>query len=229
MAAATVRSGRFPVSTTVSVYPTQNRIDGQAPSGSAVTSGVVAGDFSVSFSGLVDGTMYVAYANVGGEHRYVGFGTPAASAVAGAEVAGRGWQANTAYEAGDLITYAGALYRANADFTSGGAFDGANWTAVTTGGGGGAGLTATAVKTAAYTAADGDLVIADATTLAFTVTLPAVAAGARVGVKRINPGTQAVTVARAGSALIDGDTQVTLNAPWAAVTVTCNGADWFIE
>lgn len=66
-------------------------------------------------------------------------------------------------------------------------------------------LTATATKTAGYTAASGDLVICDATAGAFTVTLPAASiAGQVVAVKMIaTSGSNVITVSRAGSDTIN--------------------------
>lgn len=43
------------------------------------------------------------------------------------------WAANTAYKAGQLVTYRGCLFTAVADFTSGAAFTFANWLPVATG------------------------------------------------------------------------------------------------
>lgn len=39
------------------------------------------------------------------------------------------WTASTAYAQNDIVSYGGAMYYAQAAFTSGGAFNGANWTA----------------------------------------------------------------------------------------------------
>src|SRR5690349_9268746 len=64
--------GRFPSGTSVGVYLAEARKDGQAPAGSVVTSGTM-GASSVTFSGLADYREYVAYALVGGAHRYSGF------------------------------------------------------------------------------------------------------------------------------------------------------------
>lgn len=69
---------RFPDGTSVSVYRAEAAKDGQGPAGSVVTSASVAGS-RVAFSGLADSTRYVAYALVGGEHRYIRFATPAAA------------------------------------------------------------------------------------------------------------------------------------------------------
>lgn len=70
---------RFPVGTTVYAYPRSN-FPGTwdrtgAPVGASTTSAVVAGDGTVTFVGLEAETEYVAYAQVSGQHRYVGFTT----------------------------------------------------------------------------------------------------------------------------------------------------------
>lgn len=72
MATVTVRrSDLWPPGTVVSVYPRgagARRLGG--PSGASVASATVAADGSVALP-LPDSAPYVAYALVGGEHRYV--------------------------------------------------------------------------------------------------------------------------------------------------------------
>lgn len=76
MASITLRANTvFPAATVVSVYPRANKILGQAPSGSAVTTGTVAADGTVSFTGLADGTGYTAYALVSAVNVYIDFVT----------------------------------------------------------------------------------------------------------------------------------------------------------
>ena len=71
-------------------------------------------------------------------------------------------------------------------------------------------LTLTA-KTANYTAVDGDLVVCDLTTASFTVTLPAVADNARIGIKLgTGSGTRTVTIDPDGTDEIDGQTSIIL-------------------
>lgn len=65
----------FPVGTTVGAYPARYRLDGSSPSGSATTTAVVASSGSLAFTGLANDTDYVAYALVGGSHKYRGFQT----------------------------------------------------------------------------------------------------------------------------------------------------------
>jgi hypothetical protein len=72
MATVTVnRAAWFPVGTSVSFYPRgagAQRLG--PPSGAAVGSATVAADGSLALP-LPDDRPYVAYANVGGEHRYL--------------------------------------------------------------------------------------------------------------------------------------------------------------
>ena len=64
----------FPVGTTVTVYKATSRRLGAKPIGGAITSAIMQVG-GVTFTGLAAKTDYVAYAEVNGEHRYVGFGT----------------------------------------------------------------------------------------------------------------------------------------------------------
>jgi lysophospholipase L1-like esterase len=77
----------------------------------------------------------------------------------------------------------------------------------------------TATKTTTYIAVAGETVRCDATTAAFTVTLPtAAAANAVVTVKRVDSTTNLVTVAPAGADTIDGATSFVLVGRGSAVT-----------
>lgn len=65
---------KFPVGTTVSAYrPYQANPSGGAPSGSAVTSAVVASTGSLTFTNLTDGADYIAAAQVNGTWQYLRF------------------------------------------------------------------------------------------------------------------------------------------------------------
>lgn len=83
-------------------------------------------------------------------------------------------------------------------------------------------------KTAAYTAAINDVVLADATAAAFTVTLPAATVGAVVRVKKVDASVNAVTVAGAGGATVDGAANTALAAQWNHVTLVSDGTNWFV-
>lgn len=81
-------------------------------------------------------------------------------------------------------------------------------------------------KTAAYTALTGELVLADATGGAFTVTLPSAAvAGRQVIVKRMNTGVNNVTVAPAAGT-IDGAANVALTAQYQVTRLIADGTNW---
>ncbi|GAB3243259.1 hypothetical protein GCM10027586_17110 [Kineococcus gypseus] len=81
---------------------------------------------------------------------------------------------------------------------------------------------------AAVTAAVGDVVLADATAMALTITLPAVVPGAQVSVKKIDASARVVTVRAAGTAVIDGLASRTLNARWQSLSLISDGKDWFV-
>src|SRR5664280_1914936 len=95
-------------------------------------------------------------------------------------------------------------------------------------------LTTTSVKTTTYTAAANQLVPADATSAAFTVTLPTAPADkTRVFVKKIDSSANAVTIATAGSDVFNetgGSTSVSLSLQNQAVTVQYNSSTniWYV-
>lgn len=67
------RSDVFPVGTVVGIYPAMAHRDGGPPSAAAIATGTVdgAGALSVTNAGILGGVDYVAYAAVGGQHRYL--------------------------------------------------------------------------------------------------------------------------------------------------------------
>jgi hypothetical protein len=86
--------------------------------------------------------------------------------------------------------------------------------------------------TAAYTVIPTDNVIsADATGAAFTVTLPTAVglAGNQFTIKRINTGSNNVTIATTSSQTIDGVTSFVLSAPYQSVTVMSTGSNWIVS
>lgn len=88
-------------------------------------------------------------------------------------------------------------------------------------------------QTTTYSIADGDATITcDATTAAFTVTLPA-GSTANVGVehhiKKIDSSAHAVTVAMSGSDTVEGATTISLASQWAGVTVKHVGSGKWIK
>lgn len=97
----------------------------------------------------------------------------------------------------------------------------------------GGGLTRAAVLTvtAAYTATDTDeLLLVDATTAAFTLTLPtAVGRGGKTFViKKIDASANAVTVDGAGTETIDGAATLTISGAADSYTLVSDGAGWRI-
>src|SRR5664280_2009599 len=96
------------------------------------------------------------------------------------------------------------------------------------------GLTTTAVKTTTYVATANQLIPADATSAAFTVTLPTAPADkTRVTVKKIDATANAVTVAAGGSDVFNktaGSTSVSLSLQNQAVTVQYNSSTsiWYV-
>ena len=86
-------------------------------------------------------------------------------------------------------------------------------------------------KSAAHTVADGDdMVICDATSAAFTVTLPSVAsfAGKQVIIKKVDASANAVTVDANGSETIDGATTQSLAAQYDSVTLVAGPSEWHL-
>jgi len=87
-----------------------------------------------------------------------------------------------------------------------------------------------ATKTAAYTlTATDSVILADATSAAFTVTLPSAAgiAGRQYTIKKVDSSANAVTIASAAGN-IDGAATKILSAQWQAVRVVSDGGNWFV-
>ncbi len=90
--------------------------------------------------------------------------------------------------------------------------------------------TALASKTAAYTlTATDSVILADATSTTFTVTLPSAVGivGRQYTIKKIDSSANAVTIASA-SGTIDGATTKALSAQWQSARVVSDGANWFV-
>lgn len=91
--------------------------------------------------------------------------------------------------------------------------------------------TVLSTKTATYTIiATDSIILANATTGAFTITLPTAVGitGRQYTVKRTNAGANNVTVGTTSSQTIDGATTKTLGGQWSFVTVVSDGANWVI-
>lgn len=83
--------------------------------------------------------------------------------------------------------------------------------------------------TAAYTVGTlEEVVLADASGAAFTVTLPAPTLGARATVKKVDASANAVTVATPGTETIDGAADRSLAAENEVVRLVSDGANWFV-
>lgn len=83
---------------------------------------------------------------------------------------------------------------------------------------------------AAYTVLATDehpIVIADATTATFAVTLPAASAGSLVTVKKVDASANAVTVETPGAETIDGAANASLATQYEVVRLVSNGTNWF--
>lgn len=91
-------------------------------------------------------------------------------------------------------------------------------------------LTATGVKTSAYTASDGEIVTADDTAGSFTVTLPAATNGRVVGVRKFNSSANTITIQRAGTDTIGaaGATSLQLKLVDQCTVLHAVGGLWVI-
>lgn len=90
---------------------------------------------------------------------------------------------------------------------------------------------ATVAKSGAYTATATDYaIICDATSAAFTITLPAAAShtGRVYHIKKIDATGNAVTVDGNSSETIDDATTATLASQYDAVTIQSDGSEWWI-
>lgn len=86
-------------------------------------------------------------------------------------------------------------------------------------------------KTAAYTATDSDrTILCDATSGAFTVTLPSVsfASGLLLTIKKIDASGNAITIDGFSTEVIDGATTKALATQWASLSLHCDGTAWFV-
>jgi len=82
--------------------------------------------------------------------------------------------------------------------------------------------------TANHTASDQQIVLADASGGALTVTLPAPGSADVVTVKKIDASGNAVTLATPGSETIDGDSSRTISGENVAREVVSDGANYYI-
>ncbi|MHC5536649.1 hypothetical protein ACYOEI_00060 [Singulisphaera rosea] len=90
-----------------------------------------------------------------------------------------------------------------------------------------------ASKTSAYTVTTSDsVVLCDATSSAFTVTLlsaSTVSTGRRFTIKKVDSSGNAITIATTSSQTIDGASTKSLSSQWSALTVVSDGSNWQVE
>jgi hypothetical protein len=92
----------------------------------------------------------------------------------------------------------------------------------------------TSSKTGAYTVTtgdEGDMILCNATSGAFTVTLPAAATagdGFAVRIKKTDSSTNAVTIDGNGSETIDGQTTYILYNQYDSAHLVCDGSNWHV-
>lgn len=75
-----------------------------------------------------------------------------------------------------------------------------------------------------------NVILADATSAAFTLTLPAAATatGRKYTVKKIDSAAHSVTLAGNGAETIDGSNTVAISSQWGVLRVISNGTSWFV-
>lgn len=73
-------------------------------------------------------------------------------------------------------------------------------------------------------------VMVDTSSIAITVTLPAVATGRRITIKDKSgaAGTRNITINRGGTSLIDGATSKTINTNYGVLDLVSDGTNWLI-
>ena len=86
-------------------------------------------------------------------------------------------------------------------------------------------------KTAIYTiASNDDVILADATNGAFTVTLPSAVglAGIKKIIKKIDSSSNHVTIGTTSAQTIDGAATQSLNSQWNKIIVVSDGTNWLV-
>lgn len=94
-------------------------------------------------------------------------------------------------------------------------------------------INVTSISASSYTVASSDyFVTIDSTSNTVAITLPAASSnnGRVIKFKDVggNSASNNITISRAGSDTIDGNTSVVLESPFAAITLICDGNKWFI-
>lgn len=103
-------------------------------------------------------------------------------------------------------------------------YNGTAWTAI-----GGSTNTVTTVATT-FTAASANIILANATSAAFTITLPAAASSTNLEytIKKTDSSVNAVTVKGNASETIDGSNTQILSSQYQSITVVCDGTSWWV-
>lgn len=83
-------------------------------------------------------------------------------------------------------------------------------------------------KTSNYSAVDGDIVLADATTGNLTVTLQSASVNATITVKKVDSSVNLVILDGDGAETIDGSTTQNITNQWDSITVKSDGSNWYI-
>lgn len=84
------------------------------------------------------------------------------------------------------------------------------------------------VETGAYTANKNDIVLADASGGAFSVTLPAPDTGIKVNVKKTDSSSNNVTISTPNAETIDGMSSLSISSQYVSRTITSDGSNYFI-
>lgn len=79
-----------------------------------------------------------------------------------------------------------------------------------------------------YTASVSDVVLADATSVAITVTIGSGDSGGVVTVKKTDASANLVTVSGGSGQTIDGNASIIISNQFDSVTFICDGIDWHI-
>lgn len=83
-------------------------------------------------------------------------------------------------------------------------------------------------QSGAYSAANRDIVLANANGAAFSVALPAPTAGAWVTVKKVDASVNAVTVTTPGAETIDGAATYVISTQWTSRDFVSDGTNWYL-
>ncbi len=136
------------------------------------------------------------------------------------------WNSLTTYYIGSLVNASGVIYTSLTDGNINNAVtDVANWAP---------GLGSVLSKSSAYgIKVTDDMIVADATSASFALTLPLASAapGKEFKIKQINSGAHTVTLQTSGSDTIDGAATVVLTpdgVTMASITVKSTGTTWYI-